>query len=373
MKDHDIESSVQRHRERQGLSQKQLADRVGVARQTILAIEAGKQVPSTALALLMARSLGCAVEDLFTLAPSGAISARVAVRSDPGGAARLDGRVTLGLVDGEWVAHGPVGHARDACDGILSAVSPDGWGAVRPLSSEDDVLRNVLVAGCAPLLGLLTDRIGRRFHDARATWIEATSLRSLDLLADALVHVAGVHLFGPGSEEVIEETIRRRFPRERMLVVNLTRWRQGIVVPRGNPGGIRSPADLVRSDVRVAIREEGSVADALVRRMAAEEGVDDPVLRGPHARGHEDVARLVQCGAADAGVAIEAVALAAGLGFVPLAEERFDLVVPSARVTAAPVSRLLDGVTDRVFRTEATCLPGYDTSLTGRVTTVDAA
>jgi putative molybdopterin biosynthesis protein len=81
----------------------------------------------------------------------------------------------------------------------------------------------------------------------------------------------------------------------------------------------------------------------------------------------------VRCGAADAGVAIESVALAAGLGFVPLTEERFDLVVPASVAESAPVSRLLESLDDPAFKTEMGHLPGYDADLVGHVTTVEAA
>jgi putative molybdopterin biosynthesis protein len=91
------------------------------------------------------------------------------------------------------------------------------------------------------------------------------------------------------------------------------------------------------------------------------------------AEGHAEVARLIRWGAADVGVGIESAALAEGLDFVPLTEERFDLVVPAAFAEKAPVSRLLDALDDPSFRTEVSHLPGYDGSMSGQVTTVDAA
>lgn len=49
------------------MTQQQLADAVGVSRQTINAIEAGRFVPSTVLALKIARLFGCPVEEIFIL------------------------------------------------------------------------------------------------------------------------------------------------------------------------------------------------------------------------------------------------------------------------------------------------------------------
>lgn len=64
---YDIRSHVREHRQRAALTQEDLAERVGVSRQTILAIERGNYTPSVALAILLARALGTTVESLFDL------------------------------------------------------------------------------------------------------------------------------------------------------------------------------------------------------------------------------------------------------------------------------------------------------------------
>jgi molybdate-binding protein len=156
-------------------------------------------------------------------------------------------------------------------------------------------------------------------------------------------------------------------------VANLTKWREGLVVSSGNPLGIRSGADLLRPGLRIARRDEGSGAHKLLTDILAAEGVETPVLTGPMAAGHTDVATLVACGAADVGVAIEGVALASGLSFVPLVEERFDLVVPADLAEEPNVARLLETLADRNFRADADNLPGYDIRFCGHVTTLEAA
>lgn len=47
------------------MTQQELADRVGCSRQTIIALEAGKYVPSLALALRIARAFGVTIEDVL--------------------------------------------------------------------------------------------------------------------------------------------------------------------------------------------------------------------------------------------------------------------------------------------------------------------
>ena len=64
---HDVRNHVRRHRLLAGLTQQELADRVGVTRQTILSIEKGNYTPSVALALSLAEVFDVRVETLFRL------------------------------------------------------------------------------------------------------------------------------------------------------------------------------------------------------------------------------------------------------------------------------------------------------------------
>jgi len=280
--------------------------------------------------------------------------------------------VWLREIDGKWVAHRLSWDAKVAADGIIARQPSGRTAVVRPLADSDRLRSNVLVAGCAPLLGALAQHAGLAPVGVRACWLHASSGHALDLLEAKLVHVAGLHLRDASGDANVA-AVRARLPGRRLLIANLTRWREGLVVPAGNPLKIRSGADLLRPGLRIARREEGSGAHKLLRELLAAEGVETPVLTGPFATGHADVATLVACGAADVGVAIEGVALASDLGFVPLVEERFDLVVPGELADQPMVARLLETLDDPNFRADADNLPGYDTQLCGHVTTLEAA
>ena len=369
MTDNRLKNRVRHHRKAEGLSQHKLAEAIGVSRQAIHAIETGAQVPSTSLGLRMARVFGCDVEDLFSLASDPGIRARLA----PAPPALASGsRVALGMVGEHWVAHRLPSHGMTSADGILTGEGDGADAEVMPLAGLTQLKRNVLVAGCAPLLGAVSHRVGRRFNDARVTWLRAGSGRAMKLLSAGLVHVAGLHLSSDEGEDDTAAVARRALPGQTLLVVNLTRWRQGLVVAAGNPKGIGGAEDLATSDLRIVRREEGSAAQALAARVTEAAGCALPA-DGPMAEGHAEVARLIRWGAADVGVAIESAALAEGLDFVPLTEESFDLVVPEKLTRRAPVSRLLAALDDPAFRTEVSHLPGYDGSMSGQVTTVEAA
>lgn len=340
--------TVRERRRAHGLSQAELAARVGVSRQALIQIESGRQTPSTALALALARALRCAVEDLFRLSGGGVIEARVTA---PDGSAR----VAVGQVDGTWVAHA-VDEAQ-AADGVV--VGP---GTVELFDSAGRVEENVLVAGCAPLLGMLTGRVSRAALGARATWIGANSERALELLVSGAVHIAGIHLAAPSHADLVVQA----FPGARVAIVNLTRWTQGLVVAPGNPRGVSAIADVLRPDVRLVRREPGAGAQRLLEAEVARLEPAAGWLDGaPQAQSHAEVARMIRWGIADVGVAIESVARAEGLDFIPLVDERFDLVLPQSRLDARPVARLLELVGSATFRADASRLAGHDPSAAG--------
>ena len=63
-----LENRLRELREAKGLTQAQLADLIGVSRKTVNTVENGVFVPSTVVALKLARALGSSVEDLFFIA-----------------------------------------------------------------------------------------------------------------------------------------------------------------------------------------------------------------------------------------------------------------------------------------------------------------
>lgn len=63
----NVRTRVRELRQERGWSQQELADRVGVSRQSINSIECDRYIPSLPLALLFARVFGCATDDIFRL------------------------------------------------------------------------------------------------------------------------------------------------------------------------------------------------------------------------------------------------------------------------------------------------------------------
>jgi len=370
---------VGRRRAATGLRQQELALRVGVSRQSLSAVEAGHSVPSAALALRLAQELGCHVEDLFWLDERHApVRVELAAdegdprreRSASGAAARRapdDARVVLSSIEGRWVAHrltaGDPGTLVTPADGALSRGA-----RVTPFADLDGARDTLLCAGCAPAGGILAARASAARTGGRVVWLDRSSGAALELLARGQVHVAGAHLYDEDAREFNIPFVKRRLPGRSMLIFNLARWQAGLVVAPGNPRRIRGVGDLARAGVRFVSRPRGAAAQDLIERLLRRERLQAaPVATPLVARGHMDVARLVALGLADAGVALPEAARAHGLDFIPLAEERFDLILAKEHGGDARIVRLLDLLSARSFRREMETLGGYVTRDAGRL------
>jgi len=361
---------VREVREARGLSQVALAERACLTRQSVGAIEAGRATPAVDVALRLARALDSQVEDLFG-APEGTPPLEVELASD---AAASGSRLALALVRERWIG---VSLARDgvrtAADALV--VKARGRGAtVTPLRALAEARDHFVLMGCATGLGVLADRLSGPRAAGRFLWVPSSSGAALRGLANGHTHVAGVHWVGSGGTADANVEAVRRTAREALVLVTLARWEAGLLT-RPDDDRVRSVTEVGAPGVRLAAREKGSGARHLLEQQLRAAGLSLDVTRAAPfvASGHLDVARAVSMGAADVGVATRDVALTFGLRFLPLAEERYDLVIPKPLMTDPRVERLLDGLVAQATRRELDAL-GYDVSKAGdRVAEVRAA
>jgi len=343
-----------------GLSQVELAEVVGLSRQSISAIEAGRASPAVDVALRLAQALDVTVEDLFGADPTDTV-----IRAMPLTETAVD-RVALARVGGRWICYPLAGNAVcQSADGLVKRVQRDG-AEIEMLRPKADAEEHVIVMGCAPALGLLADRLNSRPGHGRFLWIASSSTRALEALKNRRTHVAGVHLVDRRTGEANVTDVRRHTGDAPVALITLARWEAGLVVAQGNPKRIRSGVDLVRRGVRLVTREAGSGARRLLEQELRSAGLDaSAAKRAPlQATGQLEVAHAVHLGAADVGVATRDAALAFDLDFVPLAEERYDLAVPVAELQGPRLQRLFDVMTSGAYRRELTAL-GYDPTSSG--------
>ena len=364
-------------RQARGYSQQQLASMAGVSRQAVSAVEAGHSDPSLRVALALASALGVTVEELFgpgipvpvvrarPVAPLGGEGARVTLAQVGESFVALplvaDSAMRAGFLPAGGLAARPSGPARAAP--AAGAVPAAPAAPVRPLGPPRPTL---VVAGCDPALPLLETPLALLDPPVAFTWWPCSSGQALRLAAAGLVHVAGAHLLGR-SGEYNTGPARQQLSPGGAEVFGFASWREGLVLRPELEGTVRGLADLAERGLRLVNREKGSEARRVLDRELDRAGLTSAALRGYGTRGagHLQVASATAAGLADAGVASEPAALVYGLGFVPFAEERFDLVIPAAQVGSREVDGLLKVLSSPWLAGQLDSLPGYDRARCG--------
>jgi molybdopterin molybdotransferase/putative molybdopterin biosynthesis protein len=362
--------SLRRAREARGLTQLDLARRAGISRQALGAIEAGTYQPGVTVALALARELGDTVEGLFD-AESSKESRRIRVS--------WTGHERLSTGPSRSIALARIGGKVVAVEqpGVRLTLSPTGGmleggrrreAEVDTFRTPEEIDSTLLIAGCDPSVAMLSDWLARSHSPVSAAALPCSSSTAIRALLDGRAHAAGVHLRDPASGEYNMAYVRRALGRRRSIVINFARWELGLATDPANRHGIREFADLARKGLRIINRERGSGA-----RLALDEGLREVGLKAGELAGYEnelgghlEVAEAIAAGRADVAVTIRVAANAYGLGFVPLREERYDVVVLERDFDSKPVKAMLDALSSNRFAREVNRFCAYATDQMGR-------
>lgn len=152
-----------------------------------------------------------------------------------------------------------------------------------------------------------------------------------------------------------------------VVLVEFARRQRGIIHAPTLSGNISGIADL--HGLRFAHRQTSAASQTLFEDLAQKAGIDPTTLDGPEnpARTEDDVARMVQDGHADTAFGLASVARQFGLGFVPVVQERFDLLVWRQAWFEPPIQKLINFARSDSFAARAAEMTGYDISGLGTV------
>jgi putative molybdopterin biosynthesis protein len=151
-------------------------------------------------------------------------------------------------------------------------------------------------------------------------------------------------------------------------VIALVGRQQGLLVRKGNFKGIQSLNDLTRSDVVFVNRQRGAGTRVLLDYHFSLLGIAPDAVRGYNQEEytHLSVAAAVASGRADCGLGIAAAAEALELDFIPLYQERYDLIIPLEYDHSSLISPIYQIIDNPTFRRAVASLPGYDVSIMGQ-------
>jgi putative molybdopterin biosynthesis protein len=205
---------------------------------------------------------------------------------------------------------------------------------------------------------------GRRISSANVG-----SQAGLVALRRGEAHLSGSHLLDAEVGEYNLPYLPRYLPSTPVVVMGFVLRQQGLIVKQGNPKKVHSLLDLPEANIVYINRQRGAGTRVLLDYELTRLGINPDSIRGYEQEeySHLSVAAAIASGRGDCGLGIAAAARALDLDFIPLAQERYDLIIPRVHYEDEILAPLLDLLTDRTFQAEVSKYPGYDTSRMGEV------
>lgn len=344
--DRSASNRVRQFREAQGITQAELAQRAGVSRTAVTAIEACRLSPSVTAALGISAALGATVEQLFGGSGEAPQAAWAWLPANSGG-----GYWEAEVAGQEWLY--------PAETRPMWTPPPDG-AADKPPGNRGELRSRrhgtLVIAGCDPAAGLLAGEYNRQ-SNLRMLVLPRSSRQALELLADRKVHAAALHYSTPDAPDRNALCVRERLGSGYVLLT-LASWQDGVAAARS--ARVRSADAAARSRLTWIGREAGSGArtcqDLLLSPKRA------PAHVASH---HRAVAEAVASGLVGAGVCLHLAAVEAGLDFFPVQKERYELCLPAALLDDPRVQLLVKLARSPAYRELYGNLPGYDVAQAG--------
>lgn len=249
-----------------------------------------------------------------------------------------------------------------ACEGLPEATIVPAELCVSPESLERIV---VCVGSHDNTLDLLADELMALPDPVGFVSTHVGSMGGLTALANGSCHLSGMHLFDPETRTFNFPFLRKFLIQMDLRVINLAIRHQGLIVAKGNPLGICGIQDLTR--VRFLNRQRGAGTRILLDHKLHEAGIQPAAVNGYQREEitHMAVAVNVLSGSADCGMGIAAAAQALDLDFVPIADERYDLVIPTRFMEHPGILAIRKLLRTDAFKERIVQRGGYETALTG--------
>jgi molybdate-binding protein len=216
-------------------------------------------------------------------------------------------------------------------------------------------------------VGLLAAELARQ-SDLRLIVLRRSSRAALDLLARGMIHAAGVHLARSDQAEGNAGPIRQHLDgdsnrRGDFQVLRVADWDEGIALrPALGLGTIR---DVITAKLRWVVREPGSGAQQCLDEILQAPESRRPDRRCFRALDHRGVAEAIRGESADAGICLRIASEEAGLAFLSVRQEAYEICMPDALLHDRRGRALLNVIRSPAYRQLLDDLPGYSSTRTG--------
>ncbi len=239
---------------------------------------------------------------------------------------------------------------------------------VELLKPLEEITNTVVMVGSHDLsLDILANLLTKLLPPVYFSSHPVGSLGGILAVRDGICHLAGSHLLDPETGEYNFPYIRQYLKEKQVKVIHLVGREQGLIVRKGNPKGIKGLEDLLRKGVSFINRQKGSgtriLLDHTLKTLSLLPGKIEGYEKEEYT--HMAVASTVASGVADAGLGILTAAKALDLDFIPVAKERYDLIIPAVYVKDEKVQKVMETIRSQEFKEAVFKMGGYDVSRTG--------
>ena len=234
------------------------------------------------------------------------------------------------------------------------------------LTPEEKQQPQLILSGQDVVLDILANYLQQEGIDAARTYLG--SFEGLLSLYQDNIHVAACHLFD--GFDYNTSFVRSLMPGVPAALINVSYRSQGFYVQKGNPKNIKGWSDLGREDITVLNRRVGSSARILLDVQLKRLGIPAAKVKGYDKimKSHLTMAQAIANGEADLAIGTERVSKQMeGLEFIPLLEERFDLVIRKEAMETEEMQKLLGILRSPAFRSEVAAFSGNDYRDLGKI------
>jgi putative molybdopterin biosynthesis protein len=238
---------------------------------------------------------------------------------------------------------------------------------LRPIDRLDFTL--IMIGSHDNTIDLIADELKGRDSRLHLSSSNVGSLGGLMALRRRQAHFAGSHLLDPQTGIYNYSYVERYLKGTPVRLVQLAMREQGLLIDKANPKRINGLEDLRRPDVVFINRQAGSGTRVLFDYCLKQRGIAPDDIEGYDQEEftHMSVAVSILSGRADAGMAIFSSAKALDLGFIPIGQERYDLVIAESTWHDFKMRTALEVIASDSFRRMVTSMGGYDVSNSGRI------
>ena len=238
------------------------------------------------------------------------------------------------------------------------------------LEGKENIKNNLSLIGSHDMsLDLIQDEIQKNRKDFYLNIQSVGSMAGLMALKRGECQLAGVHLLDPKTGDYNLSHVKRIFKEEKMALITLVERQQGFYVKRGNPKNINNIADLKSNDISFINRQRGAGTRVLFDYLLKEKGISPENINGYEQEEYTHIAAAIAVGrgSADAALGIEAAATAAEVDFIPITEERYDLILRKENLNDPRIEYLISLLKNNNIKEKIKELGGYKTKKTGEM------